>query len=333
MSALRRHAEQRRGWQGGGVTTVERATSADASTVWRPTYPVDVHRTLSDLRHGGGDPCHQVGADGTLWRTSRMPSGPVTYRLTQLTSTEIAADAWGAGAAELIAGLPTLLGSGDSPETFDPRHPLIRDASRRLVGFRVPRTGRVVEALIPAVLEQKVIGLDATAAWRRLVTRHGEPAPGPAPDVMRVPPSAETWKALPSWEWHQAGVDGRRARTARVCATSADKLERAAASAPDDPAAVYRLLLALPGVGPWTAAQVGHRALGDADALPIGDYHLAALTGWALAGRTIAEDEVEEFYEPWRPHRYRVVRLLELTPGTQPPRRGPRLARQDYRRI
>ena len=105
------------------------------------------------------------------------------------------------------------------------------------------------------------------------------------------------------------------------------------AAADSDSSDFYRMLRALPGVGPWTTAQVGHRAIGDADALPIGDYHLAAMTGWALAGRTIAEDEVEAFYEPWRPHRYRVVRLLELTPGTQPPRRGPRLSRQDYRRI
>jgi 3-methyladenine DNA glycosylase/8-oxoguanine DNA glycosylase len=315
------------------VNPVSLAAASDASTVWCPTYPVDIRRTLSDLRHGIGDPCHQVTDDGAVWRTSRMATGPVSYRLRQHDLHEISADAWGPGAAELIAGLPTLLGCRDSPETFEPRTALLRDAHARMVGFRVPCTGRVMEALIPAVLEQKVIGLDATAAWRRLLTRHGDTAPGPAPDGMRVPPDAQRWKALPSWDWHQAGVDGRRARIARICATYADKLERAATSSPADPEVVYRLLLALPGVGPWTAAQVGHRALGDADALPIGDYHLASLTSWALAGTSLAEDEVEEFYEPWRPHRYRVVRLLELTPGARPPRRGPRLSRQDYRRI
>ena len=313
--------------------TTETAASAEASTVWRPAYPVDVHRTLSDLRHGGGDPCHRVADDGALWRTSRMPSGPVSYRLTQHGPHEVLAQAWGAGARELVAGLPELLGSGDNPEDFDPRHPLLRTAHARNVGLRVPRTGRVMEALVPAVLEQKVIGLDAAAAWRRLLTRHGDAAPGPAPTGMFVPPDAERWRDLPTWEWHRAGVDERRARTVRGCARHADKLERAAATRPADPAAVYHLLLGLPGVGPWTAAQVGHRALGDADALPIGDYHLAATTGWSLAGGTLADEDVEAFYEPWRPHRYRVIRLLELTPGTQPPRRGPRLARQDYRAI
>jgi 3-methyladenine DNA glycosylase/8-oxoguanine DNA glycosylase len=315
------------------VTTLLPESVSDAATVWRPTYPVDVRLTLSALRRGGGDPCHRIAHDGAVWRTSRMSSGAVTYRIVQRGSHQISARAWGDGAAELIAGLPALLGGRDCPGTFDPRHPLLREAHRRLVGLRVPATGQVLDALIPAVLEQKVVGLDAAAAWRRLVTRYGDPAPGPAPEQMRVPPTATSWLAIPSWGWHTAGVDQRRARTARVCATYAAKLQAAAAAHPHDPGVVYRLLLALPGVGPWTAAQVGHRALGDADALPIGDYHLASMTGWALAGAALADDEVEAFYEPLRPHRYRVVRLLELSPGQHPPRRGPRMSRQDYRRI
>jgi 3-methyladenine DNA glycosylase/8-oxoguanine DNA glycosylase len=309
------------------------SSSAAIETVWRPTYPVDVTRTLSDLGRGAGDPCHRVDRDSSVWRTSRMTTGPVTYRIGQNNPREIVARAWGPGAAEVIANLPALLGSGDNPESFDPRHALLASAYRRLSGLRVPATGRVVEALIPAVLEQKVIGLDARAAWRRLVTRFGEPAPGPAPAGMHLPPSPETWRDIPSWDWHRAGVEERRARTARLCASHADRLETAAAAHPGDPAAVYRLLLALPGVGPWTAAQVGHRALGDADALPVGDYHLASDVGWALTGQPLEEDQVLAFFEPWRPHRYRVVRLLELTPHTHAPRRGPRLTRQDFRKI
>jgi 3-methyladenine DNA glycosylase/8-oxoguanine DNA glycosylase len=313
------------------MTITAPATSTGCETVWRPSYPVDVRRTLSDLRHGGGDPCHRVDSDGAVWRTARMTTGSVTYRLRQASPHEIHAGAWGDGAAELIAGVPRLLGSADHPERFEPRHPLLREAHRQFVGLRVPSTGRVLEALIPAVLEQKVIGLDATAAWRRLVHRYGEPAPGPGPAELRVVPTAAQWLAIPSWGWHEAGVDGRRARTARVGASYAPKLE--AIADPADPAVLYRALLSLPGIGPWTAAQVGHRALGDANALPIGDYHLAAMTGWALTGEALAEEDVEAFYEPWRPHRYRVVRLIELGSFPRAPKRGPRLTRQDYRRI
>jgi 3-methyladenine DNA glycosylase/8-oxoguanine DNA glycosylase len=262
-----------------------------------------------------------------------MPTGPVTYRIHRSDPSEIRADAWGPGAAELISAVPTLLGSADSPETFQARHPRLEAAHRRLAGLRVPATLRVLESLIPAVLEQKVVGLDATDAWRRLVWRHGEIPPGPAPSGMRVPPSADTWRSLASWDWHSAGVGPQRYRAAQVCARHAEKFERAAAQHPGNPGAVYSLLLAVPGVGRWTAAQVGQRALGDADALPVGDYHLAKDTGWALLGKPLREEEVEAFFEPWRPHRWRAVRLLELSPGTRAPRRGPRMSRQDYRRI
>jgi 3-methyladenine DNA glycosylase/8-oxoguanine DNA glycosylase len=305
----------------------------DARTVWRPRFPVDVRLTLSVLARHNGDPTYRALPDGSVWRTSRMSTGPVSYRIAAAGGGEISARAWGPGADEFVAGVPDLLGNRDDPRGFAPRHPLLERAHARRPGLRIPATGRVMEALIPAILEQKVIGLDAAAAWRRLVYRFGDPAPGPAPTAMRVVPSAATWAALPTWEWHLAGVEEKRARTARVAATYADKLEAAAAEYPDDRARLYRMLTALPGIGVWTAAQIGHRALGDADALPLGDYHLASLTGWALSDGPLPDDEVEAFYEPWRPHRFRVVRLLELTPHAHPPRRGPRLSRIDYRGI
>ncbi|HTW20507.1 MAG TPA: DNA-3-methyladenine glycosylase 2 family protein [Mycobacteriales bacterium] len=311
--------------------TAPQPDRADAHTVWRPSQAVDARLTVSLLAHHRGDPCHRELPDGAVWRTSRMATGPVTYRIEQPHRGEITAHAWGPGAAELVGGLPQLLGADDDPADFEPGHPLLAAAHARFGGLRIPASGRILEALIPAILEQKVIGLDAAAAWRRLVARYGDPAPGPAPAGMRVPPTAAQWAGIPVWEWHRAGVEIRRARVAQSCAREADRLDRAAAAGGRD--LVYRMLRDITGVGPWTAAQVGHRALGDADALPIGDFHLAAMTGWALAGRRLDEDEVEAFYEPWRPHRFRVVRLLELTPGALPPRRAPRLARQDFRRI
>jgi 3-methyladenine DNA glycosylase/8-oxoguanine DNA glycosylase len=182
------------------------------------------------------------------------------------------------------------------------------------------------------VLEQKIVGLDAFAMWRRLVMRFGEPAPGPVPQVMRVIPSNEVWQSIPTWDWHKAGVEQRKARTIAIAASYAGRLEAAARSS--DNSAVYRMLTAIPGIGTWTANEVGQRVLGDADAAPIGDYHLPALLGEALGdGRAIPEPECEAFLEPWRPHRYRLVRLLELTPGSRRERHGPRVSRLDYRAI
>jgi 3-methyladenine DNA glycosylase/8-oxoguanine DNA glycosylase len=298
-----------------------------AGTTWRPQVPVDVRRTLSPLRRGRGDPTHRVTEDGAVWRTSRLDSGGVTYRLVQRGLQEVVAEAWGPGAHELVAGLPDLLGGRDLAEGFEPRHPLLADTARRHPGLRVPRTGRVVEALVPAVLEQKVTGREARAAFRSLVLRHGEPAPGPAPEGMRVPPSAEAWRHVPSWEWHRAGVDPKRSRTICLAMRCAARLEQAVGMAPDDAA---RRLSAVPGIGAWTVAEIAQRALGDSDALSVGDFHLSQAVGWALVGRPLDDDAMVELLEPWRPHRYRVVRLLELSPVAKP-RFGPRITIQDHR--
>ncbi|GLW47430.1 hypothetical protein Stsp02_30920 [Streptomyces sp. NBRC 14336] len=294
----------------------------DRSVHWQPPFPVDAALTLSALRRGRHDPTHRLESDGTLWRTALTASGPVTYRIRQRRRDDLRVDAWGPGAAELTDSVRRELGERDRPDLFRPEHPVLRAAVRRLPGLRVPRTGRLFEALVPAVLEQRVVGVDAFASFTRLVRRYGTTPPGPAPDGMRVPPPPETWRTVPSWEWRRAGVDLHRSATIVEAARHAARLEAAA----DDPARAYALMAHLPGVDVWTAAQVGHRALGDADALPLGDYHLATMTGVALLGRPLADDEVEPYYERFRPHRYRVVRLLELSPGAAP-RHGPRAPR------
>ena len=299
----------------------------DARTTWRPQLPVDVRRTLAPLRRGPYDPTHRVTGDGAVWRTTLMPGGAATYRLAQRGLHQVECDAWGPGAAEVVAGLPDLLGARDAAEGFAPRHPLLADAALRHPGLRIPRTGRVVEALVPAVLEQKVTGQEAQAAFRRLVLQHGGVAPGPAPDGMRVPPSAATWRRIPSWDWHRAGVGPQRSRTVCLAMQHADRLEQTVGMPREDAA---RRLSALPGIGAWTVAEVAQRALGDTDALSVGDYHLSAYVGWALVGRPVDDTGMVELLEPWRPHRYRVVRLLECS-GFRKPRFGARLTIQDHR--
>ena len=139
---------------------------------------------------------------------------------------------------------------------------------------------------------------------------------------MRVPPPAEVWRRIPSWEFHRANVDPGRARTLVGCAQRADALERLGGR----PVAEARqALTSLPGIGVWTAAETAQRALGDPDALSVGDYHLSTMIGWTLSGHPIDDAAMEELLEPMRPHRYRVVRLLEVSRLAYLPRRGPRL--------
>ncbi|WP_343603307.1 DNA-3-methyladenine glycosylase 2 family protein [Mycobacterium sp.] len=277
--------------------------------------------TLWPLRRGPGDPCFQV-RDGVIWRTSLLPSGPVTMRISRAAPNVIDCAAWGSGAAELLDTLPAMLGVADDASDFRPTDPTVAAAHRCVPHLRLGRTGRVLEALVPAVLEQRVPGADSFRSWRVLVTTFGTPAPGPAPAWMRVPPPAEVWRAIPSWEFHRANVDPGRAGTVVGCARRAASLERLAAWPPER---ARDALTSLPGVGVWTAAETAQRAFGDADALSVGDYHLAATVGWTLLGRPLDDAAMVDLLEPMRPHRYRVVRVLEVSGLARRPRRGPRL--------
>jgi 3-methyladenine DNA glycosylase/8-oxoguanine DNA glycosylase len=285
--------------------------------------------TLSPQRRGPGDPCYQL-VDGAIWKTSLMPSGAVTVRINKSASNTVDCQAWGDGAKEFVERLPALLGVLDDPTGFAPEEPTVAAAHRRVPHLRLGRTDRVIEALVPAVLEQRVTGKDAFRAWRLLVTKYGAPAPGPAPARMRVPPPADVWCRIPSWEFHLANVDPGRARTVVGCAQRAKSLERLSSRTPED---ARSAMTSLPGVGVWTAAEVAQRAWGDADALSVGDYHLSNVVGSTLLGHRIDDEEMLELLEPLRPHRYRATRLLEVSGMARNPRFGPRLAVPDLRAL
>jgi 3-methyladenine DNA glycosylase/8-oxoguanine DNA glycosylase len=296
------------------------------------TFPgvVSPGLTLFPLRRGPGDPCFQVGDDGAFWRTSLLPSGSVTARISRAAANAVECTAWGSGAEEFLDGLPAMLGADDDASDFVPTDSTVAAAQQRVPHLRLGRTGQVLEALIPAVIEQRVPGADAFRSWRLLVTKFGTPAPGPAPARMRVPPSADGWRRIPSWEFHRANVDPGRARTIVGCAQRAPSLERLASW----PAAEARdALTSLPGVGVWTAAETAQRAFGDPDALSIGDYHIPKMVGWTLLGRPVDDAGMVELLEPMRPHRHRAVRLLEASGLAYEPRRGARLPVQDIRAL
>ncbi len=284
--------------------------------------PVSPGLTLAPLRRGRGDPCYHDDLDGSVWRTSLMRTGPVTARIRRAAPDTVDCEAWGAGASEFVDCLPALLGAEDDASGFRPDQPTIAEALRRVPHLRLGRTGRVLEALIPAVLEQRVSGKDARRAWRRLVSVYGAPAPGPAPAHLRVPPAAEAWRRIPSWEFHRANVDPGRARTVVGCAQRAESLELLV----NRPAPAARsALMSLPGVGEWTAAETAQRAFGDPDALSVGDYHLATMVGRSLLGHPIDDAQMVALLAPLRPHRHRAVRLLEVSGLAVNPRFGHRM--------
>jgi 3-methyladenine DNA glycosylase/8-oxoguanine DNA glycosylase len=298
-------------------------TEPSLDRVWRPAWPCPVPLVLGALRRGGGDPSFRRDAAGTTWKSFRAPTGPVTLAVRPLDSHgEVRSRAWGAGAEWVLDRLPALLGVEDDPSGFRPLHEVLVEPSRRYEHWRACRTGLVMESLVPAVLEQKVTGKEAFASWRRLLQVYGEPAPGPVASTgMRVMPSVGQLRAVPSWGWVRLGVDHKRAATIAVVLRHATALERLVDVSH---AEADRRLRSLPGVGVWTSAEVRSRALGDADAVSFGDYHVAKDVGYALTGRPVDDETMAVLLEPYRPHRLRVQVLVGLG-GLRRPRRGPRM--------
>ncbi len=282
--------------------------------------PLDLGASLGPLVRGHGDRTIRL-ASGRAWIATRTPDGVATLGLS-VAGRGLTADAWGPGADRALDAVPRLFSAGT--ETLaDAPDPLIVGLARRRPGVRIPRTGAVFPSLVAAILEQKVTGTEAHRAWHGLVRRYGEPAPGPPELGLRVLPAPSTLAGLPYWSYHTLGVERRRADLIRAIAAHASTFQAIV----DMPFADgYRRLQAVPGIGPWTAAEVGARALGDVDAVSVGDFHLPHLVAFSLAGEPRATDaRMLELLEPYRGRRALVVRLLELS-GMRAPRYGPRLA-------
>lgn len=276
-------------------------------------------RTLAPLRRASRDPSLRLTAR-EAWRATRTPAGPGTERIRHL-GASVEVEAWGPGAEWLLEYAPDLIGDHDRPECFRPEQPLLRELARRHQGLRLGRSRAVLEALVPTILEQKVPGAEARHSAGRITWSLGEPAPGPHPS-LRVPPPPEALLRTPYEIYHRFGVERKRAEIVRRAASYGKRLEEAVALPLLD---AYARLRALPGVGEWSAAEVAAVALGDPDAVSVGDYHLPHLVAFALAGEPRATDErMLELLEPYRGQRARVIRLL-LASGIDAPRYGPRL--------
>lgn len=307
----------------------------------RLAAPFDLSASLRPLCHGRRDPTARLEGR-TLWRATRTPAGPATEAVVvDAANATVTAWAWGPGADWLLDGLPQLI--GEDPTAFTeqacadpgPRRPpgwaVVAGLARRSAGLRIPRTAAVVEACVPTVLEQKVTGLEAKRSYRDLVAALGDPAPGPVQGPgLRLPLAAGVLAATPAWSLHRFGIERKRADTLRRVGAAARRLEEAAAM---DPPAARRRLTAVVGLGPWSAAEVGLVALGDADAVSVGDFHLPNQVAWALAGVPRGDDALMlELLEPWRGQRGRVLRLISVH-GITAPKFGPRQPIRSTRRI
>jgi 3-methyladenine DNA glycosylase/8-oxoguanine DNA glycosylase len=282
-------------------------------------FLLDLELTLGPLRHGFGDWTIRISRD-EVRRATRTADGPASLRIVQ-DRTQLRVDAWGPGAERALEGVRALLGFDDDPAAFRPHHRLLAELHHRMPGLRIGRTYAVWEALLPAIVEQKVVGNEARRSYQGLIARYGEPAPGPL--GLRLAPAPATLAALPYYAFHPFGIEQRRADTIRRAARVARHLEAAAALSATEG---LSLLQRVAGIGPWTAAETLRVAGGDPDVVSVGDYPLPNVVAWALAGEPRADDaRMLDLLEPYRGQRGRVVRLLEAA-GIGAPRFGPRMA-------
>ena len=290
---------------------------ADATTTVVLGERFDLRGSLGPIQLGRFDPTTRLD-DGQLWWATRTVDGPGTLHLARV-GPEIVARAWGPGAADLIGRVDALLARHDRPAALVAVHPAVQRAQHSLPGLRLSATGAIYHAALPAVLGQRVTGREAVQQWSSLCRLLGATAPGPVD--LRLPPEPDVLAARPYWWFHRLGIERKRADALVRVARHADRLE---AAVPLGLTEVYRRLHAIVGIGAWTSAVVCGIALGDPDAVPVGDYHLPNLVSWTLAGEPRGDDaRMLELLAPYVGQRGRVLRLLARA-GPWAPKFGPR---------
>jgi 3-methyladenine DNA glycosylase/8-oxoguanine DNA glycosylase len=286
--------------------------------------PLPQRHTLAPLCNGRHDPTTRLGS-AEFVRATLTPDGPGTVHLDWRTGT-LAVRTWGPGGDWLRQRVPALVGALDTPVLFRDPPPALARAQRHHPELRLGAGGTLYHDLLPTILAQRITAGEAVRQWQRLCTELGDTAPGPFAG-LRLPPAPDRLAGRPSWWFHPLGVERSRAETLVTVARRADHLWRWSGELGDDPLPVHELatrLAQLRGVGEWTIGIVLGTALGEPDAVAVGDYHLKNVVAWALAGEPRATDErMLELLEPFRGQRGRVVRLL-LLDGHRAPSFGPR---------
>ncbi len=277
-----------------------------------------LRNTLRILQMGRYDPSLALTSNA-LALAVQTPQGSATLEAEQV-GANVHARIWGEGGEWLEERLPALLGLRDKPHLFTPRAHVLRELQQRFPGVHLPRLPLITTRIMQVVLLQLVSWKDGLHAYTNLTKALGEPAPGPHPDLI-LPPTAQRIARTPVHELCAHGMLERQAKTLHALAHRHTRIERAAS---EGHIAFAKTLLTVPGVGPWTIEYSMGSALGVADAVLIGDYHLPHCIAWTFAGEPRADDtRMLELLEPYAGHRFRVIRLLWLG-GKTAPRRAPK---------
>lgn len=300
------------------------------------TATVSIQRTLRVFRHGPNDRTTRLDV-ASFRRATLTPDGPGTLWLRwahdpapDQASTRLAAEAFGPGAGWLLDRVGRLIGAADEPVHYPDAPPQLQRALRDQRTFRVGASGLLYHELLPVIIAQRITAADAIKQWYRLVDTYGGEAPGPSGVVkgLRLPPTPDVLRRLAPWRLHPLGVEESRARALIELGRHPVKLfQWAELPSPD----AQQRLQRLPGIGPWTAGSVAGPALGDPDAVPVGDFHFPNIVAWFLAGEPRGDDaRMLELLAPYTGQRGRVLRAI--TGQTKAPSFGARKPRPHIER-
>jgi AraC family transcriptional regulator of adaptative response / DNA-3-methyladenine glycosylase II len=241
--------------------------------------------------------------DGDVYRRSLRLAGGLGVAELRALDDRIALRLWlddpadEAEAVERIRGLLDLDADPDAIASALSKDALMRPLVTDAPGRRVPGCASTEEIAIRAVLGQQVSLAGAATLAGRLVAAYGEPLAHPVGGVTHAFPTAAALAAQPGDAWTMP-ASRRRAIAGLAEAMASGDLELS----PDaDRAATHARLLALPGIGPWTAGYIAMRALRDPDAFLASDLGVRhALDRLGMDSRPAA---AEALSQSWRPYR------------------------------
>jgi AraC family transcriptional regulator of adaptative response / DNA-3-methyladenine glycosylase II len=199
----------------------------------------------------------------------------------------------------LLARLRQLFDLGARPDIINDwlhQDERLAEAVARNPGLRVPGAFDGFELAVRAILGQQVSVKAATTLAGRFVTAFGEEAEIPGPGLARLSPTPERVAAAGEEEIAALGIVGARARSI-VALAGEVAAGRLVLEAGADAESTIAQLIALPGIGPWTAHYIAMRALRWPDAFPKEDIVLRNRLGGVSAAQAEAMSQV---WRPWR---------------------------------
>lgn len=292
-----------------------------------------LRHTFGAFRFGSSDPCVRITGD-TLTMTSTSPAGPGWLFATMAApnpeaQVESQVEFGGRATNHIRQRRPDPHGHRDTFRSLSPAHPLVARLQREFGDLRIGASGDVYKAALTATLGQRITAAEAVTQWARLC--HALPNPVDTPiGQLLAPPDPGALGALAPWQLHSLGIEEARART---LISIARVFRRDGAHQVDVSLALRRLSVEVPRFGPWTRALVEAEALGDPDAVAVGDFHLKNVVAHALGGRPRGtDDEMLALLAPYAGNRGRVLAWLALA-GISAPKFGPRRRNIDIRRF